>query len=451
MEDNQAELIGYLRILWRQKWVLIATFVAAVVTAGGVSWVMAPTYRVETTLLLLPSLASTLGAEAGGSALPADAYEKLMLSAGVVRVVLGTAGYPPEFTIADFRELTTVNTEPQAGGQFLLDATLIGSDRSQLPLIMQAWTEAFSSRFTTLFEDRTSRSYDYIRQNYTDTELELKSLNEQRTLLLLDHPIEILRSDIESLRLQYDADTAQLAEARQDLVASKARVAGLESELQGQSQRFTLRRNLEPDSLLAVTVSTLTAREMEALLSIDVESEIISSVWIRLEEQATLERAEVASLNAAIRSLSDSTAEIRTELEQRERELIEVEAELAEIDRQIYLKTVAQGKLATEFETAKIAIAETPDPIRILDEPFVPEMPIAPKKALNLALAGFLGLMLGSLLAFFVDYLARVRAEERSPEPSTRPGSAELRYQKTNEKPQSTRANNGENSSPRLP
>jgi len=55
---------------------------------------------------------------------------------------------------------------------------------------------------------------------------------------------------------------------------------------------------------------------------------------------------------------------------------------------------------------------QTPEPIRVIDEPLVPRSPIAPKKTTNIAVAGFLGLMVGTLLAFFVDYLARVWKQE---------------------------------------
>ena len=55
---------------------------------------------------------------------------------------------------------------------------------------------------------------------------------------------------------------------------------------------------------------------------------------------------------------------------------------------------------------------QTPEPIRVIGEPLLPRSPIAPKKTTNIAIAGFLGLMMGTLLAFFVDYLARVRKQE---------------------------------------
>ncbi|GAG15995.1 unnamed protein product, partial [marine sediment metagenome] len=51
MEEKQVELIDYLRVLWRQKWVIAVIFVAAAVAAWGVSRVIPPTYETQTSLL----------------------------------------------------------------------------------------------------------------------------------------------------------------------------------------------------------------------------------------------------------------------------------------------------------------------------------------------------------------------------------------------------------------
>jgi len=54
MDESTVELIDYLRVPWRQKWVIIVTFVAAIVAARSVGQAVSPTYQVETSLLLLP-------------------------------------------------------------------------------------------------------------------------------------------------------------------------------------------------------------------------------------------------------------------------------------------------------------------------------------------------------------------------------------------------------------
>ena len=43
--------------------------------------------------------------------------------------------------------------------------------------------------------------------------------------------------------------------------------------------------------------------------------------------------------------------------------------------------------------------------IRIIDEALAPNEPIKPRKMLNIAIGGLLGLILGTILAFFLEYM----------------------------------------------
>ena len=43
--------------------------------------------------------------------------------------------------------------------------------------------------------------------------------------------------------------------------------------------------------------------------------------------------------------------------------------------------------------------------IRIIDKALAPDQPIKPRKMLNLAIGGILGIMLGVMLVFFLEYM----------------------------------------------
>jgi len=88
MDDYEVELIDYLRVLWRRKWIILVTFVTAVLAAYFASAMLPSTYQVRTSLLLLPPLASELDAAAIGSTLAADVYQELAVSTTVLQSVL---------------------------------------------------------------------------------------------------------------------------------------------------------------------------------------------------------------------------------------------------------------------------------------------------------------------------------------------------------------------------
>ena len=118
--------------------------------------------------------------------------------------------------------------------------------------------------------------------------------------------------------------------------------------------------------------------------------------------------------------LEQNTAKISVDLAALQQEIDVAAATLSELDHKINLLRQARGVLSTRLQEAKLALAETPEPIRVIDEPLAPSSQTAPKNTTNIAVAGFLGLMVGMLLAFLLDYLQRVREQEQAEQPSAR-------------------------------
>ena len=66
MEEYEVDLRDYFHVLWKQKWIVIATFVVAVVTALGISYSLPEVYETRTSLLIQPPLAKEVGGEVTG-------------------------------------------------------------------------------------------------------------------------------------------------------------------------------------------------------------------------------------------------------------------------------------------------------------------------------------------------------------------------------------------------
>ena len=147
-------------------------------------------------------------------------------------------------------------------------------------------------------------------------------------------------------------------------------------------------------------------------------------------------------IDLEILELDASIAEISGDLADKRQQIDTAEASLQEMDRRIGLLESSYAYLSEKLQEARIALAESPDPIRVIDEPLIPTLPIAPKNMKNIAIAGFLGLIVGTLFAFFVDYLARVREREKAAEALA--SSDHPRGNVPNEQPQEGGADDGE-------
>jgi len=414
MKSQEVELIDYLRVLWRQKWVILLTFVAAVAAAYSVSRAIAPTYQTRTSLLLLPPLSSQLEAEAVGSRLAPEAYQELAVSTSILQMVAERVDSLGSTKLAALRGRFSVTVKRLSGaGELLLTATVRGTNPDQLPVIAEAWTAAFAETYGEFFQDRIARSYSYVSENYAKTETELSLLISERTTLLLEHPIDLLQAELASLLESMILNQQLLDTVRLERDIAAVRLAALVDELELQPLAHVLHSSIPLDSLIAAAASGLATRDIETLAGIRTESEELNTTYENLNAQISSERATLRALEEEIALREREALRLRRAVGDKQTEVTDVGAKLENSNRQIGLLTAAHGKLAASLQDAKIALAETPEPIRVIDEALVPLSPLASKTATNIAVAGFLGLIVGTLFAFLTDYLTRARQEER--------------------------------------
>lgn len=87
--------------------------------------------------------------------------------------------------------------------------------------------------------------------------------------------------------------------------------------------------------------------------------------------------------------------------------------------RRVKVEEAVYGMLVGMLESAKIAEARDVPTIQIMDAATPPEHRSRPKTLQSIQVAGVLALVLGILLAFFLNYLERLSAQEAVPGPTT--------------------------------
>jgi len=389
MEEHPIELIDYIRVIWRQKWVILATIAVAVVTAWLLSEVPDPTYRATTSLLLMPSLASELDSESLGTEMPVAAYGEMATSTSVLQALQENAELDLSWSLETLRARMTVTADalPNDGDVdslrvVLLKLSITGPLPNNLEAIAQAWIDAFQSVYGSTFQDRASRSYDYILANLQQTNEDIARVTSERMRLLADHPITLLEARRSSLssRLKSAMDELQTIAMESETLAGYTR----SSEWPSREARtdLTLLADVSPYTMGGALVLGLTADEFSALLT---------------ARDETLQR-QIATLTEELTALQ---LEIDT-----------ASADLSSLDQELGLLQSTSTFLSSKLQDARLALAETQDPIRVIDVPSVSRSPIAPKKATNMGVAGILGLLLGTVFAFFIDYLRRVHDRE---------------------------------------
>ena len=81
--------------------------------------------------------------------------------------------------------------------------------------------------------------------------------------------------------------------------------------------------------------------------------------------------------------------------------------------RELKVQETLYTLLTSQYEQAKLAEARDTPTVQVLDPAIPAEMKSKPRIRLNMMIAGVLALFLSIFLAFFLEYLDRIRAQER--------------------------------------
>jgi tyrosine-protein kinase Etk/Wzc len=92
----------------------------------------------------------------------------------------------------------------------------------------------------------------------------------------------------------------------------------------------------------------------------------------------------------------------------------ELGMELVRLMREVKVQETVFSLLTAQFEQAKINEARDTPTVQLLDKAVPAERKSKPKVKLNMAIAGALSLFVGIFLAFFLEYVERIRKQEQT-------------------------------------
>jgi len=432
VEEYEVSLADYIRILWKEKWVVIITFVVAVGTALIISFSQPRQYQVQTALLILPPLFQEVGGQISGTVLSPETYRRLALANDLLERTLQQV-YPEGSTLTveplrermkvEIEQPTTVSKELAFPARFPLymRVTFTGSDRKDLVRLAETWALTFVAQNTELFMTRTAQSQEYLEQTFREVERELHDKQEALKAFLQENPETVIQAEVDALKAKYTDYLKSLADAEKQLAASAARLSALREALEREPQYFVVERGPSNEALWQFLGIRPDTRTLEAYARLTISDQILNSAYVDLRTQVASAEAEFASLKAAVDYYKEALDRISAELAQKQAKLTEVQIRRQQMEQEIAVLQDTYNRVAKSLQEAKIARAETAEPIKIVERPVLPTTPVGPSRKLNVAVAGVLGLFLGVLLAFVVHYFQESSKAPHGEEPGQPP------------------------------
>ena len=401
MEQQRIDLHGLIAIVRRHRNWVYCIFCFAIILAIIFN-LMPPTYEAKVTIRVKPAARGLTDTTGGGWSSEELArqkmytYAELIKSRTVVEAAISKLVTDEKAPLTYENVVNRITVRPLKDTEILNMFVLAGTPQ-EAQLLANALSQAFGERLLDIVRAESKETRVFIGERLAEIKRDLDkaekalveykknnqvvAINEQtKTFVERQSIIKRLETEnklaLEAARAKLKTpsiivDTPVVQQYRARLAEQEAELAGLLKNLTDQHPR----------------VQNLQASIAENRIKLQTELMRIARGEVSLSEtqQSTLQRI----------------------ITQEEKELAKLPATETRLARLMLDYSVAEGiytLLAKRYEEARISEIMESTNIQVFDMAFLPEDPVRPRKTLNLSIAAFMGLFIGTMSTFVVEY-----------------------------------------------
>ena len=411
--EEEIDLREYINVIVRRwKWILGITLVAVVVAAVVSFFLLTPVYEAKAAVVIVKSR-SEIAFEPKYRTLTEEdiasrrkALEALIKSSSVAAEVidrLGSTLRPEEREV----EALSAMVETESNGD-LISIKVKGENPGEIVAIANAWGEAYEEYVNGLYGGSPQSPGD-IQAQVIEAQSSYQEVEEALAKFMGDNQIDTLTREIGAKQ----NTLGDYYTTRQSLDRLIADARALRDQLrQEKLSSPTGTGNSLSLMLLQASAFTLLSPELPVQLQ------------LAFDERAGLEGSaeeQVQALDALLSILEARREEVQSLIDEGtlQQEILQLQEQL-ERERARKQELTSARDLAWEtYDTlarkeAEVGVASqvTDTEVRFAVPAVEPKSPVSPKKKLNIAIAGVLGLMVGVFGAFVVEYFEGWEKEE---------------------------------------
>jgi len=444
-ERQEIFLTDFFDVLWRRKWGIIAPTLAVAVIAGVVSFLLPAAWEVDAVFQPSKFLLQT---EQG------QLIEVLVVDPKQVASQVNQASYTAviakelNLDLRDFPRLRAehltdthlvriaVRDEDVERGKSVLNS-LFSQLKTELDRKIEVEIKSIDGQISAK-QNEIKENEIKIRDRKNEIDLRRLTIEDKKNeikvkendILRKDADIRQRVLDVQSREIEKERNLKSIEFERNKIKISEERMASILEEMKSVKGRIDdlekqVRKVLEERKAGEDAISLL-------LYSNEVQQNL--RYYNTLDEKLSLERVARENSEMNIRNHEQNMRQMDTQAAQLEAQKDALRAELETIKNEIAIKKTEIGKVGTEIVAVNNEIEKTGNKIeslkkeiellndkkaridhaRLVKEPTSSLYPVSPKKKANILAAFFIGLVVFTTLAFFLEYLAKVKAVRRA-------------------------------------
>lgn len=384
LSEQEIDLRQYLQILIKWRWVIVLITLVSIGTAGVLSFlVIPPVYEAKATLLVTHGTSEQKAVYTEStdvvntmSRLPImniNSYvgqlkSPYYLSRVIKAAKLDPNTYTPEGLSAAMQVTAIKDTN-------LIEVRIQNRDPELAASLVNTACREFLAFITENNEEQMAKSVKFFEQQEEVVSKQLSAAREKvKALVQPSKGVDALEKQVNDLTAEISTVRSQLLRAQVDRGLLEAGRSKLQEELEKTPQTLKDAPNPVYDELM----KSLKAKD------------------VALAEKA----AEIEGLTNSLNQLNTELQSLQTELNTKKDQYEAAQKEVRDLEDTLSL--IKQKKIQTQMAQS-VNLGETN--ISLVSPALVPAVPIKPRKTLNMAVAGVLGLMVSVVLAFLLEYM----------------------------------------------
>jgi succinoglycan biosynthesis transport protein ExoP len=399
MED-EIDLRAYIEVLIRY-WLWIAGLaVVAAVVAFVVSSMLPRTYEASAVVLVTqpryqmqfdPRIDTQQGTPAY------NAFPTLATSDDVLQNVV--EGYTPsnasgigQWTLSTLRGMVEATSQ---GDPSLVVLKVTSRSPKDAAAIANVWADRLVKRGTELY-GQGEADVTFFEAQVQQAQQALDQAEAALVDFQARNQASIVSAQLDSLR-----------RSQADYLADQRAIAYIIQDIQGLRAQLAEQTAGQPVSLAdSLTALFLQIKAFNAQASAPIQLQVQSSTDLSdksVEEQIAFLDDLVATLQAKSAENDSRLAELEPQILALQKQLQEINVESDQLTRTRDLARDTYTTLARKVDEARIAAQEASGMLQVGSEAAVPAAPVGPRRLVNTAIAGVLGLMIGIVGVFAVE------------------------------------------------
>jgi len=401
--EEEIDLRGLFEVLWRRKWLILAIIVISVAIAGYLSFfAILPVY--EAGALIELRFPEQIKQQEAYRLQILDPY---FLSQVIEKLQLDPHNYTP-FSLREglgvdvIKNIDFLETPDFLEIPTFLRITVKDGDPQKATDIANAIASEFVDFAIRSTQEDVKKELLSLEEGIKEWQSKLDEVGRKRRNFLAQSGITILEEELE-------ANKALLGSFQKDLLLFDVQ----EKELQATLQKAKEKLESEPPYLKlhqSLFGSSEEGGMMGNLISgpfpLMMESEVVNEVYNTLKEQVMNLEAQLSGMEARKKTMRETLEQTELALKELESDLLEKTIELDRLQKEYDSALGTYGSLVQEYEKTQVysKSEEVNAGVKIVSSAIPPKEPVSPRKMLNMAIAGVLGIFVGIIAAFVVEY-----------------------------------------------